>query len=103
MEMLLMALTMALLGMAVSAVLFSAATRSAEGLEGETASDLAAEPSQFFADHERLENPPVSVESLLAEIERHVRLEQEAAESFTADPTVEALHVRTASPLAVRD
>ena len=102
MEMLLMGLTMGLLGLAVSAVLFSAATRNEAGQEAE-ARELATEPSQFFADHDRLENPPVSVEVLLMDIERHVRLEQEAAESFTAAPTVEALHATTASPLARQD
>jgi len=39
------------------------------------------------------------IEVLLAQIERHVRLEQAAAESFLYDPTVESLHGRTASPL----
>lgn len=103
MEMLLMALTMALLGMAVSAVLFAAATRSDRTAEAGTVPDLAAAESEFFADNAPLENPPVSVEVLLMEIEKHVRLEREAAESFTKAPTIETLHASTASPLTRED
>jgi hypothetical protein len=41
----------------------------------------------------------VPVEVLLLQLERHVRLEQAAAESFHLCPTTAALHMRTASPL----
>lgn len=41
----------------------------------------------------------VPVEALLLEIERHVRLERAAAESFHVSPTPESLHVHTASRL----
>ena len=41
---------------------------------------------------------PVPVEVLLLQIERHVRLEQAAAESFHLRPTPESLHVHTTSP-----
>ena len=41
----------------------------------------------------------VPVEALLLEIERHVRLERAAAESFHVSPTAESLHVHTASRL----
>ena len=43
--------------------------------------------------------PVVPIEVLLLQIERHVRLEQAAAESFHDAPTVEALHAPTTSPL----
>jgi hypothetical protein len=98
MEMLLMALTMSLLGLAVSAVLFSAATRHEREAES-TAADLAVAPSGFFAENPPLESPPVSVEVLLLQIERHVRAEKDAAESFRTEPTLEALRVRSSSPL----
>ncbi|MFB3853952.1 MAG: hypothetical protein ACE148_09035 [Vicinamibacterales bacterium] len=56
-------------------------------------------PGRFFAD------PAVSVtydrarlDSLLMQLERHVRLEQAAAESFLQNPTAESLHHRTSSP-----
>jgi hypothetical protein len=100
MEMLLMAFTMTLLGVAVSAVLFGAATRNEREAEAKAAADVALAPSEFFADNPRLDSPPVSVEVLLMQIEKHVRAEKDAAESFTSAPTVEALHVRSASPFA---
>jgi hypothetical protein len=99
MEMLLMALTMSLLGLAVSAVLFSAATRHEREAESRTAADLAVAPSGFFAENPPLDNPPVSVEVLLLQIERHVRAETDAAESFRTEPSLEALRVRSSSPL----
>jgi hypothetical protein len=42
---------------------------------------------------------PVPIDVLLLQLERHVRLEQAAAESFLMAPTVENLHSRTSSPL----
>jgi hypothetical protein len=39
----------------------------------------------------------VPVSALLLEIENHVRLEQAAAESFLASPTIDLLHMRTVS------
>jgi hypothetical protein len=41
----------------------------------------------------------VPIEVLLLQLERHVRLEQAAAESFHWCPTPEALHMNTSSPL----
>lgn len=38
------------------------------------------------------------IEDLLSEIERHIRLEQAAAETFLDSPTLESLHTRTATP-----
>lgn len=56
-------------------------------------------PGRFFADR------PVAVsydrahlESLLLQLERHVRVEQAAAESFLENPTAESLHYRPSSP-----
>jgi hypothetical protein len=43
--------------------------------------------------------PKVPIEVLLAQIERHIRLEQAAAESFSIAPSLESLHGRTVSPL----
>ena len=54
---------------------------------------------RFFADDLRTESSQVPIEVLLLQIERHVRLEQAAAESFVDLPTRELLHSRTASPL----
>lgn len=64
---------------------------------------LALTPPQFFAG-EVTELPPpparpqIPLEVLLSQIQRHVRLEQAAAETFINVPTPESLHSRTASP-----
>jgi hypothetical protein len=97
MEMLLMGLAMTLLGVAVSGLLFAAATRERTP---EATTAVEAQPaavSAFFT--ERLESPPVSVDVLLLQIESHVRMEQAAVESFLAMPSVESLHTKTLSPL----
>jgi hypothetical protein len=88
MDMFLMVAAMSLLGVAVSAALFADER-------------LATMPSSFFVDDRapRSQTISVPIEVLLLQIERHVRLEQAAAESFLDAPTVEALHTRTASPL----
>ena len=44
--------------------------------------------------------PYVPSDVLALQIERHVRLEQAAAERFHEFPSVEALHMPTLSPLA---
>jgi hypothetical protein len=61
---------------------------------------LALDPPKFFAgDLARPAEPkPVPLEVLLSHIDRHVRLEQAAAETFLDVPTPESLHSRTASP-----
>jgi hypothetical protein len=110
MEMFLMAAVMSLLGLAVCAALFAAATRE-EHIE---ASRPAEKPSlgarRFFAaapvaasSSEPLaadaEPTLVPVEALMLQIEEHIRLEQAAAESFLHTPTEQSLHSRTASRL----
>jgi hypothetical protein len=103
MEMFLMVAAMSFLGVAVSAALFAAATRDVRGTsvpEPEIDPRLLMAPSQFFVDDRRpAAAAPVSIEALLLQIERHVRLEQAAAEAYHDLPTVEALHMPTTSPL----
>src|SRR5512140_796746 len=107
MEMFLMVAVMSLLGVGVSAVLFAAATRS-EGpkprMDERPAEAVPArEPSRFFAPRTAadaplaLAGPAVPTEALLLQIERHIRLEQAAAESFLHAPTPQSLHSRTTS------
>ena len=62
------------------------------------------EPPRFFAPDipasvHAAPAPHVPVEVLVLEIERHVRLEREVAQSFHLSPTPQTLHVRAASPL----
>jgi hypothetical protein len=98
MEMFLMAGALSLLGVAVSTVLFAAATRQAPSSEDAVRPALPVVMPRFFADGTSA-LPKVPIEALLLEIERHVRLEQAAAESFLHSPTVESLNSRTMSRL----
>lgn len=110
MEMFLMAAVMSLLGVAVCAVLFAAATREERGEAPRPVVQAAREPQRFFASAPAVPPRPeaakdaaepelVPVEALLLRIEQHIRLEQAAAESFLHRPTGESLHSRTTSRL----
>jgi len=54
-------------------------------------------PNRFFAADAR--TPLLSDEQFRLHVERHVRLEHAAAESFVYAPTVESLHSRSISTL----
>ena len=94
-------LIMSLLAVAVCAAAFGAATRGEAQPEAQPERRLALEPSRFFASPaaKPAQDPSVPVEVLLSQIERHVRLEQAAAEAYLDGPTRDSLHSRTASPL----
>jgi hypothetical protein len=100
MEMFLMVLTLSLVGVLVSGILFRASTR-------EVGEHVAALNPLAMADEERffVIRPPAPATvsgagALVLEIERHVRLERAAAEAFLQFPTAAALHMRTMAPLA---
>jgi len=108
MVMFLMVLCLSMFGLAVTCLAFAAATGGIpSGLQDrvETQPEKrvvhALPKARFFVD--RLPSPvmppQVPLEVLLAQIERHVRLEQAAAESFLVSPTPQSLHSRTTSPL----
>jgi hypothetical protein len=102
MVMFLMVLSMAVFGMAVCALAFGAATREAHAaVETRAEQPLPVAPSHFFVAQvpQVAPIPRVPIEVLLAQIERHVRLEYAAAESFIDFPSSESLHSRTMSPL----
>ena len=104
MDMFLMGLCMSLLGVAVCVALFAASTHEErQSQEARPAATLSVPlaPPQFFIDDQRpaLAAPRVPLEVLLLQLERHVRLEQAAAESFIDLPTSESLHSPTTSPL----
>jgi len=107
MEMFLMAAVMSLLAVAVSAVLFAAATHGERPEATSPVKRVALEPQRFFAsavDGAPAAGPgpeaePVPVEALLLRIEQHIRLEQAAAESFLHTPSGQSLHSRTTSRL----
>lgn len=98
MEMFLMIAAMSLLGVGVCAALFAAATHDVRQAERQ-ADQPAQNVPQFFAPDVQAPPQRVPIEALLLQIERHVRLEQAAAESFHYAPTPESLHSRSASPL----
>ena len=111
MVMFLMVLCMSVFGLAITALAFGAATR---GLPVEPEAPLAAAvderlaavPEHFFVRDAAPQAAPVPrlvpnipAEVFLAQIERHIRLEHAAAESFLMAPSPESLHGRTVSPL----
>jgi hypothetical protein len=102
--MFLMALCMSLLGVAASALAFGAATRTdpSQAEAAPEAKPLTVQPAaRFFVEDAAVGQaaPAVPIEALLLQIERHIRLEQAAAESFLDCPTAQSLHSRTSSPL----
>lgn len=112
MVMFLMVLCMSVFGLAISALAFGAATRGLPvapevPLAAAVDERLATVPERFFVRDTapqpvpaRRPVPTVPIEVFLAQIERHIRLEQAAAESFLISPSPESLHGRTVSPLA---
>jgi hypothetical protein len=94
-------LIMSLLAVAVCAVAFGAATAQTPQPSIQPERRLVLEPPRFFVNPaaKPAEAPGVPVEMLLSQIERHVRLEQAAAEAYLDLPTRDSLHSRTESPL----
>jgi hypothetical protein len=105
MEMFLMVACVSLFGLAVTALAFGAATQPSAPAPPEAVAERKSldVPSKFFAaappQHATAAGQQIPIEVLLLQIDRHVRLEQAAAESFLELPTAESLHCRTTSPL----
>jgi hypothetical protein len=103
MEMFLMVLTLSLVGVLVSGVLFAAASRDARRVGAASLLSAAAPEERFFmmraAARPRARSMTTS-DVLALQLAHHVRLEQAAAEAFRQFPTAEALHMPTLSPLA---
>jgi hypothetical protein len=107
MEMFLMVAIMSVMGVAVCAALFAAATRGEQAPLKPPAEVVERTPQRFFASAPAADPAPsprprpeaIPIEALLLQIEQHVRLEQAAAESFLDQPTGQSLRSRTASPL----
>ena len=105
MEIFLMVLALSLAGVLVSGVLFAAANRDVQpGAPPVLVPAAAAGEERFFmmrpAARRVAPAPYLPSDVLALQIERHVRLEQAAAERFHEFPSVEALHMPTLSPLA---
>ena len=108
MEMFLMAAIMSVLGVAICAALFAAATHDQATPVARPAEQPAIDAPRFFASAPtgapvakpaETERELVPVDALLLQIEQHIRLEQAAAESFLQTPTGRSLHSPTTSPL----
>ncbi len=103
MEMLLMGICLSVLGFAVAAAAFGAATRPEAQARPAAAQPVrAASRPKFFAEHmvrPMTAGDRVPIEALLLQIENHVRLEHAAAESFVEMPNTALLHTKTMSPL----
>jgi hypothetical protein len=110
MAMFLMILTMSVFCFAVACVAFGAATREEQDVQvarpiARPGIHLSLAQPRFFSDAADASlaasagPQQVPLEVLLLQIDRHVRLEQAAAESFLEAPTTASLHSRTTSPL----
>jgi hypothetical protein len=85
-----------------SCILFAAAARQQEKapLDAPRQADAVPAPRFFAVDRaDRLPRARFPVDAMLSQIERHVRLEQAAAESFLDAPTEDLLRSRTSSAL----
>ena len=102
MQIFLTVLTLSLVGVLVSAVLFAAATRDARRAELATPVAALGEERFFMMRPAAAAGARggVAADVLALRIERHVRLERAAAEGFRQFPTIESLHTPTLSPLA---
>jgi hypothetical protein len=104
MEMLLMILAASVPVFVLCALMFAGTgprnLKETPAREVQPARKAALPTPRFFAGEPvvRLSEAQFPLETLLSQIERHVRLEQVAAESFLDVPTREALHSRTNSP-----
>jgi hypothetical protein len=102
MVMFLTIMLMSLAVLAVTCVAFAAATpREDARPEPRLERSPELEAPRFFAPEIELPvtRPQVPLEVLLSQLDRHVRLEQAAAQSFLALPSPNSLHSRTESPL----
>jgi len=105
MEMLLMGLCVSMLGVAVTAIAFRAATCSKSSdadVQPEARPVKAAAPAcsipQRIAAPSNVPLRHIPNDALLWEIENHIRLEQVVAESFMEFPTHALLYSKTTSP-----
>ena len=102
MQAILMGLSICLLGVMVTVLLFSVAMRpSEEDQEGDGPAKLPATPEQFFSDEvmETVATSGTPMEVALLQLEQHVRMEQAAARLFLKGPSAESLQAPSESPL----
>lgn len=101
MEMFVTLVVLSVVGTLVGALLLVAAARPSTLPAVDKPMPVTLPAARFFVEDLPASSTQVPLEVLLLQIERHVRLEQAAAESFVDLPTRELLHSRTVSPLLV--
>jgi hypothetical protein len=99
MEMFLTVLALSIAGVLVSGVLFLVAAREREADAQPAFCASAVDEERFFMPRPAVAQPRAGGEVLVLQIERHLRLEAAVAEAFLQLPSVDALRVRTLSPL----
>ena len=99
MEMFLTVLALSIAGVLVSGVLFVVAARDREAEARPAFYGSAADEERFFMLRPAVAQPRAGSERLVLQVERHLRLEAAVAEAFLQLPSVDALRVRTLSPL----
>lgn len=102
MDLILISFSICVLGVMVTVLIFSLAMGSRDEEKDATASRTATEPSEAFFLEESADSEPspeVPTNALLLELERHVRMEQEAAKTFLRGPNADSLHAPSDSPL----
>ena len=101
MQAILMAFAICLLGVMVTVLLFSLAMgleQDEDEVQPSAANQLP--PGQFFLDEalQAAAEPGAPTNSILLQLEQHVRKEQQAAEEFLQGPSPESLHKPSDSP-----
>ena len=90
------------IGVIAAGLLFSVAMRGrGEGDETKTSTPAPTSPGHFFLDEgaDPGAEPHIPADALPLQVERHVRLEHEAAEGFVRTPNKDTLQAPSASDL----
>jgi len=102
MEPILISFSICVLGVMAAVFLFSVAMRGRGEEEGPRPSGGLPSPAgNFFLEEvpEQGAHADLPSDALLLQLERHFRLEQQAAAAFLEGPSVESLHAPSSSPL----
>ena len=102
MEAILITFSICVIGVIATISLFSVAMRSqGEEEEPQASEGLPSPTGRFFL--EEIPNPGahggIPSDALLLQLERHFRLEEQAAVTFLEGPSLESLHAPSSSPL----
>lgn len=100
MDIMLFIASLVVLGLALCVLAFAAVGRAPGPTVGSWHAVVSEPISRFFVQRpEPAPHPVDPLDAVLLQIERHVRLEQAAGESFLFSPTIESLQIKTTSSL----